>query len=61
VETVHDDPTGALLTLGKTNQDRLCEVEHQIAQVRLRNLELERRVVELELDAARRRILDPES
>jgi hypothetical protein len=36
-------------------------VERQIAQVRLRNLELERRVVELELDVARRRILDPGS
>jgi hypothetical protein len=33
-------------------------VERRIAQVRLWNLELERRVVELELDAARRRILD---
>jgi transposase-like protein len=58
IETAHDDPTGALLALGKTNHDQLHEVEHRVAQLHLRSLELERRVVELELDVARRRILD---
>jgi hypothetical protein len=44
--------------VGKAYHDRLNDVEHRVAQLHLRNLELERRVVELELDAARRRILD---